>query len=159
MRTRVLLAQALFDQHKINQALQAMKEAIRLAAPERFFRPFLEGGAACTPLLSLALQTENLTSEAQAFVRELLRLSRHTGMDTQISQAEIEALSTSASISPREQEVLRLISVGHSNRELAQRLSISESTVKTHLSNIYKKLNVNGRVQAVACAKELRVVP
>lgn len=159
MRTRVLLAQALFDQHKINQALQVMKEAIRLAAPERFSRPFLEDGAACTPLLSLALQTENLTGEAQAFVKELLRLSRYTGIDTQISQAEIEALSTSASISPREQEVLRLISVGHSNRELAQKLSISESTVKTHLSNIYKKLNVNGRVQAVACAKELRVVP
>jgi LuxR family maltose regulon positive regulatory protein len=159
MPTRVLLAQALFDQHKFNQALQVMREAIRLAAPERFFRPFLEGGAACISLLSLALQTENLTSEAQAFIRELLRLSNYTGGDPQISQAEIEALSTSASISPREQEVLRLISVGYSNCELAQKLSISEATVKTHLSNIYKKLNVNSRVQAVACAKELRVVP
>jgi LuxR family maltose regulon positive regulatory protein len=159
MRTRVLLAQALFDQHKINQALQVIKEAIRLAAPERFSRPFLEGGAICTPLLSLALQTENLTSEAQAFVKELLRLAKHNGGDAQISQAEIKALSTSASISPREQEVLRLISVGYSNCELAHKLSISEATVKTHLSNIYRKLNVNGRVQAVACAKELRLVP
>jgi LuxR family maltose regulon positive regulatory protein len=159
MRTRILLAQALFDQHKINQALQVIKEAIRLAAPERFFHPFLEDGAVCTPLLSLALQTEHLTDEARAFIKELLRLSNHAGEDSQISQSEIEALSTSASISPREQEVLRLISLGCSNCELAQKLSISESTVKTHLSNIYKKLNVNSRVQAVACAKELGVVP
>jgi LuxR family maltose regulon positive regulatory protein len=159
MRTRVLLAQALFDQHKINQALQVMKEAIRLAAPERFFRPFLEGSASCTPLLVLALQKENLTHEAQAFVKELLRLSKPAGENSQISQAEIEALSTSASISPREQEVLCLMSVGYSNCEMAQKLSISEATVKTHLSNIYKKLNVNSRVQAVASAKELRLVP
>lgn len=158
MPVRVLLANALFDQHKINQALQVMREATRLAAPERFFRPFLEGGAACTPLLSLALQTENLTSEAQAFIKELLRLSNHTGEDSQISQAEIEALSTSASISPREQEVLSLISVGYSNCELAGKLSISEATVKTHLSNIYKKLNVSSRVQAVTYAKELKLV-
>ncbi len=159
MSTRVLLAQALFDQHKINQALQVIREAIRQAAPERFFRPFLEGGAACTALLSLALQIENLTSEAHAFIKELLRLFDHTGGDSQISQAEIEALSTSASISPREQEVLSLLSAGYSNCELAQRLCISEATVKTHLSNIYKKLNVNSRVQALACAQELRLVP
>jgi LuxR family maltose regulon positive regulatory protein len=158
MRTRVLLAQALFDQHKINQALQVMKEAVRLATPERFFRPFLEDGAICTPMLSLALETENLSGDAQAFIRQLLRFAGCCGTDPQISQAEIAALSTSASISPREQEVLRLMSLGYSNCELAQRLSISEATVKTHLSNIYKKLNVNSRVQAVTCAKELKLI-
>jgi LuxR family maltose regulon positive regulatory protein len=159
MRTRVLLAQALFDQHKINQALQVMREAIRLAAPERFFRPFLEGGAACPALLALALQTGNLTAEARTFIQELLPLCNHGGREPQLSQAEIEALSTSASISPREQEVLHMISLGYSNCELAQKLSISESTVKTHLSNIYKKLDVTSRVQAVASAKELGVIP
>jgi LuxR family maltose regulon positive regulatory protein len=158
MRTRVLLARVLFDQHKINQALQVIKEAIRLAAPERFFYPFLEGGAPCMPLLSLALQTENLTRESQAFIKELLRLFDYTGEDSRISQAEIETLSTSASISPREQEVLRLISAGYSNREMARKLSISESTVKTHVGNIYNKLNVKSRVQAITYAKELKLV-
>ena len=158
MRTRVLLARALFDQHKINQALQVVKEAIRLAAPELFYRPFLEVSATCMPLLSLVLQTKNLTNEAQAFVKELLRLSNYIGGDSQISQAEIEALSTSASISPREQEVLRLITAGYSNREMARELSISESTVKTHVGNIYYKLNVNRRIQAITCAKQLKLV-
>ncbi|HVN15963.1 MAG TPA: LuxR C-terminal-related transcriptional regulator, partial [Anaerolineales bacterium] len=158
MRARVLLAKALFDQHKMNQALQAMKTAIRLAAPEQFLRPFLEGSALCAPLLSLALQTENLTSEAQAFVKELLWLSGSTEGEAQISQAEIAALSASASISPREQEVLRLLSAGCSNREIAMKLSISESTIKTHVGNIYYKLNVNSRIQAITYAKELKLV-
>jgi RNA polymerase sigma factor (sigma-70 family) len=87
-----------------------------------------------------------------------MRLSDDTGSDSQISQAEIEALSASASISPREQEVLRLIGAGCSNREIADRLSISESTVKTHVGNIYDKLNVNSRVQAITSAKELKLV-
>jgi LuxR family maltose regulon positive regulatory protein len=158
MRARVLLARALFDQYKINQALQVMKDAIRLAAPEQFYRPFLEGGAIYVPLLSLALKAENLTNEAKAFVKELQRLSNYRGEDSQFSPAEIEALSTSASISPREQEVLRLISTGYSNREMANELSISESTVKTHVANIYYKLNVNSRVHAITCAKKLKLV-
>jgi LuxR family maltose regulon positive regulatory protein len=158
MRTRVLWARSLFDQHKINQALQVIKEAIRLAAPERFFYPFLEGGAPYIPLLSLVLQTESLTRESQAFLKELLRLFEYTGEDSKVPQAEIDTLSASASISPREQEVLRLISAGHSNREIAGKLSISESTVKTHVGNIYHKLNVNSRIQAITCAKELKLV-
>lgn len=158
IRPRILLAIALFEQHKVNQALQAIKEAVRLAAPEQFIRPFLEGNAVCLSLLSLALQTESMNSESQAFIRNVLRLSNYTGSEALITQAEIEALSTSASISPREQEVLRLISLGCSNREIARKLSISESTVKTHVGNIYTKLNVNSRIQAITYAKELKLV-
>lgn len=158
IRARLLLARALFDQHKINQALQTLKETIRVAAPEQFLRPFLEGSALCMPLLSLALQTESLNGEAQAFIQNILRLSGYTASGSQISQAEIDALSASASISPREQEVLRLIGAGCSNREIADKLSISESTVKTHVGNIYDKLNVNSRVQAITSAKDLRLL-
>jgi LuxR family maltose regulon positive regulatory protein len=157
MRARVLLARALFEQHKVNQALPILKEAIRLAAPEQFFRPFVEA-VACRPLLWLTFQTENLSIDSQAFLRNVLRLSNSLENDSQMTQTDIQALSTSASISPREQEVLHLISAGCSNREIARKLSISESTVKTHVGNIYSKLNVNSRVQAITYAKELRLV-
>ena len=158
MRARLLCARALFDQHKTNQALQAMKDAVRLAAPEQWFRPFLETNTSCMPLLSLALQGESLTTEARTFIKGLLRLSGSSRADSQISQAEIDSLSTAASISPREQEVLRLMCAGCSNREMAGKLSISESTIKTHVGNIYLKLNVNSRVQAILYAKELKLV-
>jgi LuxR family maltose regulon positive regulatory protein len=158
MGAQVLLALALFEQHKINQSRQVMADALRLAAPERFILPFLEHGAKCSPLLTLVLQTESLTREAQSFIREILRLCGQDGKSASIPQNELDALSMAASISAREQGLLNLMSRGCSNREMAEKLCISESTVKTHLGNIYYKLSVNSRVLAVARAKELKLV-
>jgi ATP/maltotriose-dependent transcriptional regulator MalT len=53
-------------------------------------------------------------------------------------------------LSQRELEVLRLVAAGNTNREAAARLFITEATVKTHLLNIYAKLDVNDRAAAVA---------
>jgi LuxR family transcriptional regulator, maltose regulon positive regulatory protein len=74
------------------------------------------------------------------------------------SKDDLLALTIAASISVRELEVLQLVSVGLSNREIATRFSISDSTVKTHLDNIYRKLGVNSRTQAIAHAQVLRLV-
>jgi LuxR family maltose regulon positive regulatory protein len=62
-------------------------------------------------------------------------------------------------LSARELEVRGLISEGHSNRELAAKLHLSLNTVKAHSSNIYGKLGVNSRTQAVAKAKILGILP
>lgn len=61
-------------------------------------------------------------------------------------------------ISKREYEVLELIGKGHSNQEIAQQLFISESTVKTHVSNLLSKLNAKRRTQALKNAKELNIL-
>jgi LuxR family maltose regulon positive regulatory protein len=58
-------------------------------------------------------------------------------------------------LSERELEVLRLIADGFSNAEIAQRLVIALGTVKRHINNIYGKLGVQSRTQAVARAREL----
>ena len=156
---RVMLALALFQQHKVNQARQVMTEAVRRAGPESFIRPFLDRGVPSVPLLTLVLQTENLTAETQSFVKEILRLTRHAeGAPAPLPKAELMALSTAASISVREQQVLQLVSAGLSNREMAARLSVSASTVKTHLENIYRKLGVKSRTQAIAQAQALKLV-
>ncbi len=159
MPIRVSLALTLFKQHKINQALQIMIEAIRLAAPEKFIRPFLIHGDDCTPLLSLAFETQTHNKDIQNFLGEILSLLDPDGKRRQVSKTEMELLSTSASISAREQEILHLLSAGYSNVEMAKKLSISESTIKTHLGNIYYKLNVKSRMQAVSRAKQLKIVP
>ena len=62
-------------------------------------------------------------------------------------------------LSPREIEVLTLIAEGKSNQEIGQQLHISLSTVKGHSSQIYAKLNVNNRVQAVKKARSLGLLP
>jgi DNA-binding CsgD family transcriptional regulator len=61
-------------------------------------------------------------------------------------------------ISPREHEVLQLISEGFSNQEISEKLFISLSTVKTHSANLFMKLDVNRRTQAVQKARELRLI-
>jgi LuxR family maltose regulon positive regulatory protein len=159
MRARVMLALALFGQHKINQARQVMTEAIRLAETEKFFRPFLEFGVQIISILKVVLQTEKLTANAQIFIKEILRiLEKRNGGSIQVPDEELSNLSMAASITTREQEVLRLLGDGQSNREIADSLYISESTVKTHLGNLYSKLSVNNRVQATTRAKELHLI-
>jgi len=61
-------------------------------------------------------------------------------------------------LSQRELEVLRLIDAGLSNQEIAEELSVAPSTVKTHINNIYGKLNVQSRVQAVQRARALHLL-
>ncbi|MFA1537892.1 response regulator [Actinomadura monticuli] len=63
------------------------------------------------------------------------------------------------SLSARELEVLRLVARGTGNREIAAELFISEATVKTHLTHIYAKLDVNDRAAAVATAYERHLLP
>lgn len=62
-------------------------------------------------------------------------------------------------ISEREYDVLSLLAAGHSNREIAARLFVSENTVKTHLARLYVKLEVKRRTQAIERAKALQLLP
>ena len=72
-----------------------------------------------------------------------------------IDHKKIEVLG----ISKREYEILCEIAKGLSNREIAEKLFIAESTVKTHVSNILLKLDVKRRTQAIQKAKEIHIIP
>lgn len=71
-----------------------------------------------------------------------------------VDQQKIESLG----ISKREMEVLELIAQGLSNQEIAEKLFVSLNTVKTHSSNLFIKLDVKRRTQAVQTAKQLRII-
>ncbi len=62
-------------------------------------------------------------------------------------------------ISNRELQVLELLGKGHSNQEIADRIFVSTNTVKTHLTHLYEKLEVNRRTQAVKKAHDLQLIP
>ena len=70
-------------------------------------------------------------------------------------QAKLESLG----ITPRELEILGLIAQGLSNKEIAERVFVSENTVKTHSSRVFDKLGARRRTQAVQLGKELRLIP
>lgn len=62
-------------------------------------------------------------------------------------------------VSEREYQVLELLAQGHSNEEIAKRLFVSLHTVKTHLVNLYGKLEVSRRTQAIQKARSLQLIP
>jgi len=94
-----------------------------------------------------------------------LRLTRHTETVREVlvaapvnfvrDQNKLESLG----ITPRELEILELIAAGLSNREIAERVFVSENTVKTHSSRVFDKLGARRRTQAVQMGKELRLIP
>lgn len=65
----------------------------------------------------------------------------------------------STGMTRRELEILELIAAGLSNREIAQRVNVSENTVKTHSSRVFEKLGARRRTQAVQLGKELGLIP
>src|SRR5207245_4420111 len=72
-----------------------------------------------------------------------------------LNQARLQELK----ITRRELEILELIADGLSNREIGERLFVSENTVKTHSSRLFDKLSAKRRTQAVQIGKELRLIP
>jgi two-component system, NarL family, response regulator LiaR len=72
-----------------------------------------------------------------------------------LNQVQLDALG----ITPRELEILTLIAQGLSNREIAERLFVSENTVKTHCSRAFDKLGARRRTQAVQLGKQLGLLP
>lgn len=81
-------------------------------------------------------------------------LHKNKSSENEIDIQKIEALD----ISKREYEVLKEISLGLSNKEIGDKLFLSESTIKTHVSNILVKLDAKRRTQAVQIAKNLRII-
>jgi len=88
-----------------------------------------------------------------------IRLTRKKVMVTDgnfiFNEKELQRLG----ISKREHEVLELVASGLSNKEIADKLFVSLNTIKTHTSNLFLKLDVSRRTQAIQKAKELRLIP
>jgi LuxR family maltose regulon positive regulatory protein len=138
----ILQAVTFAAQKRSEEALSALGQALDLAEPEGFMRIFLDEGALMAKLLRQAVAQDLHATYA-------LRLLNALGETAQAPQPLIEPLSE------RELEVLRRVAAGYSNREIAQELVVATGTVKKHLTNIYGKLDVASRTQAVAKAKEL----
>lgn len=78
----------------------------------------------------------------------------YSNQSTAIDYSKIKALD----ISDREYEVLQYISEGLSNKEIGEKLFLSESTIKTHVSNLLTKLNAKRRTQALQIAKSINII-
>ncbi len=144
----ILQALAFQGEKETDQALVVLERALALAQPEEYIRSFLDEGEAMTRLLC-QVQSRQIGSSYAAVL--LAKISKASGMTQPSMQLLIEPLTT------REVEVLKFIQAGNSNQDIAKQLFISIPTVKRHISNIYAKLGVKSRTQAVAIGKELKI--
>jgi LuxR family maltose regulon positive regulatory protein len=145
-----LRASALDAQGDLDQALLCLGQALELAEPEGYLRTFVDLGLPLYGLLSEA----NARGIKPDYTNKLLAAFRADQQFEPLSppQALVEPLS------PRELEVLELIAQGLSNHEICERLFLALSTVKGHNRNIFDKLQVQRRTEAVARARELRLL-
>ncbi len=137
-------------------ALGAMERALKLAEPEGYVRVFIDEGAPMARLLHEAAQQgiapEYTARLLAAFELEAVAVAAPT---TDHKPAMFKPSILIEPLTDREMEVLHLLADGLSNREIARKLFLSPHTVRTHTYNIYGKLGVHSRMQAVARAREL----
>jgi LuxR family maltose regulon positive regulatory protein len=138
------------------EAVQLLGDALALAEPGGFIRIFVDEG----PPMSSLLHEADSRGIAPDYTRQLLAAFSPVGWEQPappITQSETRNQQSEIveSLSQRELEVLQLIAQGLSNREISERLFLALSTVKRHNGNIYGKLQVQRRTEAVARAREL----
>ncbi|MGB3715367.1 MAG: LuxR C-terminal-related transcriptional regulator [Candidatus Promineifilaceae bacterium] len=150
----ILQTLVLDAQDRPDEALDHLARALRLSEPQGYARIFVDEGESMARLLYRAAAhgiTPGYTGELLAAFQDLeTRIAVESDV-REPNRGIIEPLSA------REVEVLDCLTEGRSNREIAQRLTISLTTVKTHTRNIYRKLDVSSRTQAVAKGKALGI--
>ena len=134
--------------------------AIEMGQPEGFITLFLEEGEPVAKILVSLLKDQQLVSVQADYAQKVLATYPEAVQAVAISAPKtgdaVDALIEP--LSKRELEILRLIGEGLTNQEIAERLVITLHTVKKHSSNIYGKLGVRSRTQAVARARELQLL-
>ena len=126
-------------------ALRSLQTAVQQAEPGGFIRSFLDCGPELRPLLA-ELQQQGI---APHYIEQLL---------AEYPQDKVAPTLDELILTNRETEILQRMHAGQSNKEIANDLVISLYTVKRHASNIYRKLDVNGRRQAIRQAQQMGII-
>jgi LuxR family maltose regulon positive regulatory protein len=154
-----LQALALWAESKKERAVSALADALTLAEPEGYVRTIVDEGPQMTTLLSEVLgakqrgRTDLLRCVSAHYLKKLL-----AALERDVASAASPAAGLPEPLSERELEVLRLIASGKSNRRIATELFVSVGTVKTHINHLYRKLDAHSRTQALARARELKLL-
>jgi LuxR family transcriptional regulator, maltose regulon positive regulatory protein len=157
LRVEMLTAAVMFRTKQAAEALGAFGRIVAVSAKAGIYHTIVDEGAIIGPLLLAYQETAGRAGgfgELTPYVSNLIAAWRpRYGSEPQ--QQPLTSSSTAGALSPREGDILKLIADGLSNKEIARDLAIAPETVKSHIKNIFIKLNVERRVQAVSRAQML----
>jgi LuxR family maltose regulon positive regulatory protein len=155
LKVMVLLAVTLHAHGEKDKAVQLLEDTLALAEPGGFIRLFVDEGPPMARLLYEVL-SRGISPD---YVRRLLAAFPSAEPEkTDLSITQVLESQLIEPLSKRELEVLQFIAQGLTNQEIATRLYLSLYTVKAHARNIYSKLGVKNRTQAVAKGKALGIL-
>jgi len=136
--------------------LAAAVDAVSICAPQRALRTLIDEGAAMRDVIDFARRRMPSWSGDAPTGQFIDRLMEEFGKpDRHPAPVRGHLRRTDPGFSPREIDVVRLLGVGQSNRDMAQSLGMAPDTVKWHLKNIFGKLGVANRTQAVLRLQEI----
>jgi LuxR family transcriptional regulator, maltose regulon positive regulatory protein len=157
-----LQALALQSKGENERAVGTVAKALALAEPEGYVRTFVDEGSPMEALLSEVIQARQrgrLAPDVPAYyLRKLSAALEREGVSGAAAGHPRPAERLVEPLSERELEVLALLAAGKTNQQIAKELFISLGTVKSHINNIYRKLDVRSRTQALAKVRELNLI-
>ncbi len=164
LESLALQARVLDAQDDREAAVAILIKALALAEPEGFVGIFVEEGEGMQSLLvAAARQLESAIDPTlislKVYVAKLLEAFPANQKAGAVFHPQAKPAGLVEALTSRELEVLQLIAAGDSNQKIADNLVITVSAVKKHTGNIFGKLNVNSRTQAVARALQLGLLP
>lgn len=152
----LLLAEIAVLSGNRSEARRSVREAVELAEPGGWIRPFIDEGDAIASLLNEAYANgPTLDSPVDRFAARLVGVLRGGPI---MGEEEDEDYGLGSGLSSREVEILTMVSGGLRNREIGDRLGLTEGTVKWYMQQIYDKLGVRRRPQAVIRARQLGIL-
>jgi LuxR family maltose regulon positive regulatory protein len=152
LKLAVLQATALHAHGEKEQAVQLLNEALTLAEPGGFIRTFVDEGAPMVRLLYEALSQGTAPDYVQRLLAAFPINGPEPGDPSKFQAPESEIIEL---LSKRELEVLGLMAQGLKYNQIAEQLYVSLNTIRSHTKNIYGKLKVNNRTQAIERARDL----
>ncbi len=145
VETHLFFAILYQNENQNDLALQSVYQALKVAEPENFIRPFVDREKQIYQMLNRISTTHEAYGFAQKIISKFVTLQNH-------SSNLIESLNE------QEMKILQLLAQGKSNPEIAKQLSFAVSTVRWYVKHIYRKLGVHNRTQATLEAQKQNLI-